>query len=203
MPDLGSVAPPPPRPWLAAPIVGPWGAMEDGPEAPARLAALNAALARHGSATVALERWCRTHGAPPGARIVAQRLHGAAEAPTADQRRRLGVGPTEPVRHRRVRLTCAGRVLSEADNWYVPGRLTRGMNRLLERTETPFGRAVQGLRFRRRVLAVELLWAPGQARPPAHVLRHRALLVRADGAPLSEVVETYTRAALFLPGEGA
>jgi hypothetical protein len=31
------------------------------------------------------------------------------------------------------------------------------------------------------------------------VLQHRALLLGADGAPLSEVVETYTRAALFLP----
>ena len=34
---------------------------------------------------------------------------------------------------------------------------------------------------------------------PPYVLRHRALLVRSDGVPLSEVAERYTRDALFLP----
>jgi len=35
-------------------------------------------------------------------------------------------------------------------------------------------------------------------KPPAEVLRHRAILSRADGVPFCEVVETYTGAMLDL-----
>ena len=35
-----------------------------------------------------------------------------------------GIGPDEPVAYRHVRLRCGDHVLSEADNWYVPSRLT-------------------------------------------------------------------------------
>jgi chorismate-pyruvate lyase len=190
---------------------GPGGASLAGSEpvsAAAALAALNAALMRDTSATSALERWCRASGAPDaGGWVVAQVLARADASPTADLRRRLGVSPAELVRYRRVRLRCGARVLSEAENWYVPGRLTPGMNRLLEQTDAPFGRVVQELRYLRRLLAVEPLWAaptePSReaagVSPPPHVLRHHALLVSADGAPFSEVVETYTREALFLP----
>jgi hypothetical protein len=85
------------------------------------------------------------------------------------------------------------------------------MNRLLDSTDTPFGRVVRDLRFRRRLLAADLLWAPpaagdwttaDEASVPPHVLRHRALLVGADGVPISEVVETYMCAALFLVAPG-
>ena len=178
-----------------------------GGQAGRRLAALNAELLRHHSATAALERWCRAHGASSaaGARagVVAFLVCRADGAP-ADRRLRLGVGRAVPVRHRRVRLRCGGRVLSEAENWYVPGRLTPAMNRLLEETDTPFGRAVRDLRFRRRLLAAELLWSPaadgqGAHHPPPYVLRHHAVLLGPDGRPISEVVETYTRDALFLP----
>jgi chorismate-pyruvate lyase len=173
----------------------------------AALLALNAELLHHDSATLALERWCRAHGLPSRARVTAQLLRRGNAEPTADQRRRLEVGTAEAVRYRRVWLSCGGRVLSEAENWYVPGRLTPEMNQLLQRTDTPFGRAVAALRFRRRVLAADLLWTPwagggkarGAAWVPPYVLQHRALLLGADGAPLSEVVETYTREALFLP----
>lgn len=173
-----------------------------------RLAALHAELLRHHSATTALERWCRAHGASPAdgagdavAAVLACRADGA---PAADRRLRLGVGRAVPVRYRRVQLRCGGRVLSEAENWFVPGRLTPAMNRLLEDTDTPFGRAVRDLRFRRRLLAAELLWRPaadgqGAHDPPPYVLRHHAVLLGGDGRPISEVVETYTRDALFLP----
>ena len=184
-----------------------------GPEAAAAasLAALNAELLRDKSATVALERWCRARGTPDaGGRVVAEFLaRGADAAPAPDLRRRLGVGPDEPVRYRRVLLRWGARVLSEAENWYVPARLTPGMNRSLDQGDAPFGRVVRDLLHRRRLLAAEPLWAPrAEARrgaaacgasPPPRVLRHHALLVGADGAPFSEVVETYTREALFLP----
>jgi hypothetical protein len=59
-----------------------------------------------------------------------------------------------------VRLICGGHVLSEADNWYVPARLTPEMNRVLEATDTAVGRVVQTLNFRRRTLSAKLLWSP-------------------------------------------
>src|SRR5262249_34510931 len=98
-------------------------------EALALLQTLNADLLSHDSATLTLERWCDAHRLASPARILAEKLSGVAKAPTAEQRRLLQVSATEPVRYRRVRLSCGGHVLSEADNWYVPARLTAEMNR--------------------------------------------------------------------------
>ncbi len=69
--------------------------------------------------------------------LVAERVPVADKPLTAAQRARLGIGPDEPVRYRRVRLACGDRVLSEADNWYVPARLTPEMNATLDTTRTP------------------------------------------------------------------
>jgi hypothetical protein len=106
-------------------------------------------------------------------------------------------------------------VLSEADNWYVPARLTKEMNQALENSDVAFGRAVQALQFQRRTLAAELLWRPlpegwemnaglrGQTAPalqvPHEVLRHRAILTLPDGTPFSVVVETCTAEVLGFP----
>lgn len=171
--------------------------------AAARLAALDEELRSCDSATLVLERWCRAH-LPVLERmpLVARTVRRAAAVPPEAQGGRLRAAAGEPVRHRRVRLACGTLVLSEADNWYLPGRLAPAMNRILETTEVPFGRVVRGLRFRRRLLEAERLWRPAEddARGiPPHVLRHHALLVDAAGAPLCELVETYTRAALLLP----
>ena len=149
------------------------------------------------------------------ARVVAERVHGAEQAPTAEQRRLLGVGATEPVRFRRVRQSCGGRVLSEAGWWYVPARLTPDMNRMLDTTDTAFGRAVQALAFHRRTLSAKLLWWPlpqdwdaGAPLPevpgatltiPHDVLEHRAVLTLPDGTPFSQLVETYTSEVLAFP----
>jgi hypothetical protein len=106
-------------------------------------------------------------------------------------------------------------VLSEADNWYVPGRLTSDMNHMLETTDTPFGKTVAALHFRRHTLSADLLWRPllqgwemgaaaapgeeGALAIPDHVLVHRAVLSTPDGEPFSEVVETYTGEVLAFP----
>jgi chorismate-pyruvate lyase len=129
-------------------------------EALALLQTLNAELLSHDSATLTLDRWCSAHRLASPAHIVAERVDGAYHAPTDEQRQLLGVNATEPVRYRRVRLICGDRVLSEADNWYVPARLTPEMNRVLETTDTAFGRAVQTLKFRRRTLSAKLPWSP-------------------------------------------
>jgi hypothetical protein len=77
-------------------------------------------------------------------------------------------------------------VLSEADNWYVPARLTPQMNALLDGGDTPFGTAVKALDFHRATLdAAEL-------KDLHTILRVRALLLTPDETPFSLVVENYT-----------
>jgi chorismate-pyruvate lyase len=184
-------------------------------EALALLQNLNADLLSHDSATLTLERWCNSHHMASPARVIAERVKGADKQPTAEQFQLLGVSTSDTVRYRRVRLRCGAYVLSEADNWYVPARLSDDMNWLLDTTETPFGRAVQGLNFRRRTLSAKLLWlplpegwetgtpisdrSPALLRIPDAVLEHRAVLTLQDGTPFSEVVETYTREVLGFP----
>jgi hypothetical protein len=92
--------------------------------------------------------------------VIAMRDAGADKPPSPEQRRDLHVGESEPLRYRRVRLTCGAITLSEADNWYVPGRLSAAMNEQLETSDTPFGKVVQPLRFQRHTLSAELLWHP-------------------------------------------
>jgi chorismate-pyruvate lyase len=184
-------------------------------EALALLQTLNADLLSHDSATLTLDRWCAAHRLASPARIVAERVHDAEQAPTAELRQLLRVSTTEPLRFRRVRLSCGGHVLSEADNWYVPTRLTPDMNRALDTTDTAFGRAVQALNFRRRTLSAKLLWSPlppdwdmgaplpdargGTLTIPREVLEHRAVLTLPDGTPFSHVVETYTSEVFAFP----
>jgi hypothetical protein len=186
-----------------------------GLEALALLEALNADLLAHDSATLTLERWCADHRLADPPRIVAERATDAVKPASAEVRAALDVKPGEPLSYRRVRLRCGDHVLSEADNWYVPARLTPEMNRVLETTDTPFGKAVAALHFRRHTLSADLLWRPlpqgwemgaapaadeaGALKIPDHVLEHRAVLTTPDGAPFSEVVETYTGEVLAFP----
>jgi hypothetical protein len=92
-------------------------------EALALLQTLNAELLSHDSATLTLDRWCAAHRLASPVHIVAERVDGADQEPTDEQRQLLGVSATEPIRYLRVRLICGDRVLSEADNWYAPGGL--------------------------------------------------------------------------------
>jgi hypothetical protein len=177
---------------------------------------LNSELLSHPSATLTLDRWCADHRlAPAGTKIVADRVKDVDKPADTAVREALQVGPREKVAYRRVRLRCGERVLSEADNWYVPALLTAEMNAVLHTTDTPFGRVVQPLSTRRRTLSAEVLWQPlprgwemGAALPPAsdgplvpppHVLQHRAVLALPDGRPLSALVETYTGGVLGFP----
>jgi hypothetical protein len=183
-------------------------------EALAVLQTLNADLLSHDSATLTLERWCGGHRLASPPRIVALRVPDVDKPPTPEQRRELGITPTDPVRYRRVKLMCGALVLSEADNWYVPGRLTPEMNKLLDTTDSPFGVVVRALHFQRHTLSATLLWLPLPAgwemnpgardlvadQPmPSKLLEHRAVLTLPDGTPFSEVVETYTDNVLAFP----
>jgi chorismate-pyruvate lyase len=182
-------------------------------EALALLETLNSELLSNNSATLTLEHWCDVHHLASPPRIVAVRVSDFDNPMSPEQRQELHVTPTEPVRYRRVRLKCGSVVLSEADNWYVPSRLTPEMNKLLDTTDTPFGRAVQALHFQRRTLSAKVLWRPlpegwemnaasinaAVVPMPATLLEHRAVLTLPDGTPFSEVVESYTADVLAFP----
>jgi chorismate-pyruvate lyase len=181
-------------------------------EALALLQTLNAELLSHDSATATLERWCGAHHLASPAQVTAELVSGGDKAAGAEQRSLLHVDASERVRYRHVRLKCGAVPLSEADNWYVPSRLTPQMNRLLDSTDTPFGKVIGPLNFQRHTLSASLLWLPlpdgwetGSPLPddhdpglsiPAAVLEHRAVLTLPDGVPISEVVETYSHNVL-------
>lgn len=151
-------------------------------------------LAARDSATQALGEWCSTRkiAEPPVIRALADRQAG--EPASAAVRSALGVGADEPIAFRHVRLTCGDTVLSDAKNWYVPGRLTTAMNATLETSDTPFGKAVAPLGFHRERL--EQRRGRAAECPAGTVLSHRAVLKLADGRAISLVVECYTQANL-------
>ncbi len=175
-------------------------------EALALLQTLNADLLSHDSATQTLQRWCADHSLAEPPRIVARRMREVDKPIPGDLRERLAVTAAEPIVYRHVQLMCGEHALSEADNWYVPSRLTAQMNRQLENSDEPFGKVVQPLEFQRRTLSAQLLWSPlpqawemsapdrdrAPLRIPHAVLRHQAILYTSAQVPFSAVVETYT-----------
>jgi len=195
-----------------APVDVTWAAAPDGfvrrLEALAVLQTLRAELLGHDSSTAVLQAWCEAHG-PPGLKIVAEHDPKAERPPSEAAKKALGLEPGQQVRYRRVKLACGKTVLSEADNWYLPERLTPEMNHTLDTSDAPFGAVVRPLDFRRRFLSAELLYKPlpdgWEKRPPdaqpmgpipTHVLQDTAVLTTPDGRPFSFVAETYTAAAL-------
>jgi len=155
----------------------------------ALVAGLEAELAESPSVSRVLSRWCRARGL--GDRIAAVRDPGVDLPDDAAVRSRLHATPGEPVRYRRVALTCGARVLCLADNWYRPARLTPAMNLALDATDTPFGLVIAPLGYRRLRFESRSAWEYGD--PPGHVLCQRAVLL-VDDAPVSYVIERYTEA---------
>ena len=180
---------------------------------------LNADLLSSRSATLTLENWCREHHLAEEPRIAARLLTDVDQALSAAQRRRLQIHD-EKAKYRRVQLQCGSRVLSEAENWYVPSRLTAQMNRVLETTDTPFGKAVQPLEPYRQTFDVKLLWSPladgwertsGQRSPcaatgalaiPDALFEHRAIVYTREHKPFAEVHEVYQRQLLAFAAPG-
>jgi hypothetical protein len=183
-------------------------------QALAQIQTLNAQILASRSATLALESWCRDHQLADPARISAHLLKADRKEPDAEQLARLGVQSASEVNYRRVELRCGDRVLSKADNWYVPARLTAEMNQLLETTDTPFGKVVAPLQPFRQTLSAQTLWSPLPAdlgcsvsdadatqslQIPAELFQHRALLFTAEHQPFSEVSEIYQNELLAFP----
>lgn len=185
-------------------------------EALALIETLNAELLSSTSATLTLERWCHDHALADPPVILAHRTDAAPEPPSAATRQDLQLLEHESVRYRRVELACGGHVLSVAENWYVPDRLTAAMNQQLETTQTPFGKVVQPLKPHRETLAAQVLWSPLPAgwegahndtgwpssdrlQLPAALFEHRAVLYTADHRAIAEVHEIYQRDLLAFP----
>lgn len=173
----------------------------------ALLETLHAELLTAKSATFVLEAWCREHEQSKEPKIQAIRDAARQKPAPAEVRELLNVTDRETIRYRSVNLTCGSHIFSEADNWYVPERLTAGMNERLDKSDTPFGIAVKDLNFTRRTLGAEALWAPlsrgwemkmpqssRSDRPlkiPTYVLHFRAALSTVDHTTFSVVDETY------------
>jgi chorismate-pyruvate lyase len=186
-------------------------------EALALMQSLSAEILVSTSATTTLEKWCRDHRLAEDPRIVARRVSGVEQQPTREQRERLQVTHGERVRYRRVELVCGNQVLSVAENWYVPDRLTAAMNRELDTTDAPFGRVVRPLGPFRRTFAARMLWRPLRegwelglpsrtSAPPAEKLdipealfEHQAVLYTSRNRPFAEVHEQYQRGILAFP----
>jgi hypothetical protein len=157
----------------------------------ARAADATAELLSGESATAVLNRWCAAHGPVGAGNIVALQDRAVHVPASPSVRRRLHAAPGEAIAFRRVRLACGPQVLSIADNWYRPGRLTAAMNQALAATDTPFGAVVRPLGFHRTILSIH---RRGRADAPA--LSLEAVLVDSDGEPFSLVREAYQPALL-------
>ncbi len=181
---------------------------------------LNAEVLASRSATLTLEDWCRDHQLAKEPKMVAELVRGVTKGSTGEQRERLQVTSEGEVKYRRVLLRCGSRVLSVADNWYVPERLTPDMNRLLDTTDTPFGKVVRSLEPYRQTFVAKLLWSPLPDRwergaiaassaagnilaIPDALFEHRAVLYTREHKPFSEVDEVYQRQLLAFPAPQA
>ena len=150
-------------------------------EAVAIVETLDATLLAARSATFTLDKWCADHKLGSETKIRARLVRDIDKPVTAEQRHRLQIDETEPVKFRHVELRCGDRILSEADNWYVPSRLTAEMNRQLETHSLWAGRCrpktvPADLRRRDALEAARrrLGAAPADRRPSAAGIDHSA-----------------------------
>lgn len=172
------------------------------------------------SATATLTTWCSDHKLAEPAQIVAQPVPDASNPVNAEQRALLEVDAQEPIEYRNVRLRCGDQVLSVAENWYVPSRLTEQMRRELKETTKPFGQVIAPLNPSRSTLSAISVWAvlPHQwelkssaelreyalgnsqeidYQADRTILVHNAVVRRgADRLPVSLVKENYKQALL-------
>lgn len=171
------------------------------PRTPERLIALEATLAAHDSATLALERWCAVQGLADPSDVRAEAIAGPPASLHAAGRMLMGIGPEEPLGYRHVRLSCGDTLLSTAQNWFVPARLPVAMREALETTSQPFGKVIAPLGFRRERIAS--LRGRGEGCPRDTVLTQIAVLRLPDGQVISYLIECYDRALLGRGRSGA
>lgn len=158
---------------------------------------LESELLSNPSATEVLEGHCnRYFGAEHAtvrAEIIKRENHVKASKTVL---RALKLGPGESVSYRSVRLRCGEIALSEADNWYVPERLTPAMNEALAKTDIPFGKVVKPLQFQRQTQKTR--WNPNMTGASANpwVFENQAQLITPEQSPFSVLRERYLSSLL-------
>lgn len=160
------------------------------PSAPT-LQEFEAVLARHDSATVALEEWCDARRLAKPATVTATLMPPTTQQTPAALADVFG---KEALSLRHVRLSCGGTVLSIAWNWYASALLTPQMNAALAQGNVPFGKVIAPLGFRR--VALSITAGPANNCPADTISTHQAKLVLPDGRALAYLVECYTAANL-------
>ena len=75
-----------------------------------------------------------SHRLASNPQMAIERVLDAEESPTEAQRKMLATSAKEPVRHRKVRVLCGSTVLLEADDWYLPSRVSPKVSALIEGT---------------------------------------------------------------------
>jgi chorismate-pyruvate lyase len=145
---------------------------------------LRADLLAGPSATQVLTQYCSSLklASPP---TISALRDGITKPAPPEVRRLLKTDADEVIRYRRVHLMCGDHILSDAENWYVPARLTANMNRMLNKTDTPFGTVVRSLKFHRKTLEASAV------NDPKVILRITALLLTKTDIPFSLVIENY------------
>lgn len=181
---------------------------------------LSSILLTSRSATRTLEAWCGENKLATDPTITAIRDLSILKEPLPSQETLEHLGATaSEVAYRQVRLCCKGIVMSQAENWYVPSRLTDEMNAQLTTTTIPFGKVVSPFRPFRIPLSAALLWKDllpeqwhlmppeelyqwsyEQPMPPydpnQNLFEHQALLVHDSSLPIAEVHEKYKMSLL-------
>ncbi|WP_133239305.1 hypothetical protein [Microvirga sp. KLBC 81] len=165
---------------------------------------LSTRLIAGATATETLLAWCDEHGLSQGPISVACRQRHVLAAVPDDVRAALRPAAGETVHFRQVQIMRGPLPLATAENWFVPQRLTAGMNDVLQTTDVPFGTVVAPLRPSRRTLAARAqppavdpsedpsrLSASAHPSQPAIILEHKALICSGTGTALALVKEKF------------
>ena len=112
---------------------------------PQLLSLFESLLSRSNSATATLEKWPLTKSDLRNP-VTARMLSIPFNAASADQMRRLGISDASELRYRQVWLIQHNRIMSIAENWYVPALLPAKMRDALDQTDTPFGKIIEPLK---------------------------------------------------------
>lgn len=180
---------------------------------------LSGRIMRARTAVEALHAWCdeRAIGAGPVRAI--RRAQPTPSAPGAALVEALGLAAGEQLACRQVSLVRGGTILSDADTWYVPGRLLPPVCALVDGTDVPFGAAIAPLepsrrttflRFPEPALRTTGWGAAGNPAgteavtlaPSAVVLEIEAVVLDWRRRPLAVVAERYRASLLANVGPG-
>ncbi len=174
------------------------------PDTHALIQELSRRLCKTPTATATLFGWCEEHrlSSGPVTALCRHRCHPTATA--RDVIAELNPLPRESIAYRSVQLVRGGLPLVDAENWFIPHRLTPGMREALEATDVPFGEVIAPLNPTRRTLSVRTRDLPGGS-PLSHLLERQraerqypdailsidAIVISGSGLPLAYVRENF------------